>query len=318
MGFIVIASLRYVVAFAGLTLISAPRSALTQHDGSASPQKLIHHTVSLDGHPIAVWEKRAAHPRRSLLLVHGRTWSSIPDFDLHVPGENLSVMDALVARGYDVYAIDLRGYGATPRDSSGWLKPSRAAEDVYAVLEWIHHQSTIKERPALIGWSRGSMVAQLVAETHPDAISALVLFARPLRDTLYGRDADLTTPPRAPNTAAAAASDFITPGSISLRAIDAYVRQALASDPVYVDWRNLDDFNNLDAARVTVPTLLMIGQFDPFYARRPIAQAELFVRLGTADKEWVVLAGGDHAALLERTAPRFVEAIASFLERPRL
>ncbi len=49
-----------------------------------------------------------------------------------------------------------------------------------------------------------------------------------------------------------------------------------------------------------------------------MAQAELFVHLGTADKEWVVLAGGDHAALLERTAPRFIEAIASFLERPRL
>ncbi len=309
----------YIFSFTvGLALISAPRSALTQYASSASPQKLIHHTVTVDGHPIAVWEKRPAHERRSLLLVHGRTWSSIPDFDLHVPGENLSVMDAFVARGYDVFAIDLRGYGATPRDSSGWLTPARAAADVYAVLEWVHRQSTIKERPALIGWSRGSMVAQLVAETHPDGISALVLLGRPTRDTLYARDTAVTTPPRTPNTAAAAASDFITPGSISRRAIDAYVRQALASDPVFVDWRRLDDFNTLDAARVTVPTLLIIGQFDPFYAGRPMAQAELFVHLGTADKEWVVLAGGDHAALLERTAPRFIEAIASFLERPRL
>ncbi|MGZ3464980.1 MAG: alpha/beta hydrolase, partial [Gemmatimonadaceae bacterium] len=108
-----IASLRCVAAFAGLALIPAPRPALTQNAGSASAQ-LAHHTVTVDGHPIAVWEKRSPHARRNLLLVHGRTWSSIPDFDLHVPGENLSVMDALVARGYDVYAIDLRGYGATP------------------------------------------------------------------------------------------------------------------------------------------------------------------------------------------------------------
>jgi pimeloyl-ACP methyl ester carboxylesterase len=126
----------------------------------------------------------------------------------------------------------------------------------------------------------------------------------------------LTAPPRAPNTAARAVSDFITPGSISRPAVDAYVRQALASDPILVDWRNLDRFNALDAQRVKAPTLMMIGQFDPFYAQQSTAQAELFIRLGTADKEWVILPGGDHAALLERTAPRFVEAIASFLERP--
>jgi ribonuclease BN (tRNA processing enzyme)/pimeloyl-ACP methyl ester carboxylesterase len=273
--------------------------------------------VTVDGHPIAVWEKRSPHFRRALLLVHGRTWSSIPDFDLHVPGENSSVMDALVARGYDVYAIDLRGYGATPRDASGWLTPTRAAEDVNAVLEWIHKQSALQESPALIAWSRGSLVAQLVAETHPDAMSALVLFGRPLRDSAWARDTLLTAPPRAPNTAARAVTDFITPGSISRAAVDAYVHQALASDPILVDWRNLDQFNALDAQRVKAPTLLMIGQFDPFYAQQSTAQAALFIRLGTADKEWVILPGGDHAALLERTAPRFVEAIASFLERPR-
>jgi pimeloyl-ACP methyl ester carboxylesterase len=300
-----------------VVLTSAPRSALTQQGSSDSPQKLIHHTVTVDGHPIAIWEKRPPHARRSLLLVHGRTWSSIPDFDLRVPGENLSVMNALVARGYDVYAIDLRGYGATPRDSSGWLTPDRAAADVAAVIEWVHHQSSIKDRPVLIGFSRGSLVAQLVAEKHSDLISALVVVSRPMRDTLFARDTELSAPPRTPNTAAAAASDFITPGSISRRAIDAYVHQALASDPVLVDWRRLDDFNTLDAARVTAPTLLITGELDPFYARRPMAQAELFVRLGTADKEWVILAGGDHAALLEHTAPRFVETIASFLERPR-
>lgn len=309
-----ISSRHCVAAFAALALVSAPRSALTQNPRSVPA--LAHHTVTVEGHPIAVWEKRSPHPRRALLLVHGRTWSSIPDFDLHVPGENLSVMDALVARGYDVYAIDLRGYGATPRDASGWLTPTRAAEDVNAVLDWIHKQSAITERPVLIGWSRGSIVAQLVAETHPDAMSALVLFARPLRDTPWPRDTLLTTPPRSPNTAARAVSDFITPGSISQPAVDAYVRQALTSDPILVEWRNLDQFNALDPQRVKAPTLMMIGQFDPFYAQHSAAQAELFVRLGTADKEWVILAGGDHAALLERTAPRFVEAIANFLERP--
>jgi pimeloyl-ACP methyl ester carboxylesterase len=312
-----VTALRYVTAsVAGFVLIAAPRVALTQGLRSVSTQKLAHHTVTVDGHPIAVWEKGAAHSRRSLLLVHGRTWSSLPDFDLHAPGENLSVMDAFAARGYDVYAIDLRGYGATPRDPGGWLTPNRAAVDVNAVIDWIQRRSPTKEKPALVGWSRGAMTAQLAAQQRPDAISALVLFGRPVRDSAYRADPRVFTAPRTPNTAAAAASDFITPGSISRSAIDAYVHRALASDPVLAEWRNLDEFEALDAARVTVPTLLILGQFDDFYSKQSAKQAEFFVRLGTADKEFVVLAGADHAALLERAAPRFIEAIASFLERP--
>ncbi len=73
----------------------------------------------MDGHPNAVWEKRPADPVGVLLLIHGRTWSGIPDFDLRVEGEELSLMDRLAEAGYAVYAQDLRGYGVTQRDSTG-------------------------------------------------------------------------------------------------------------------------------------------------------------------------------------------------------
>ena len=46
------------------------------------------------------------------------------------------------------------------------------------------------------------------------------------------------------------------------------------------------------------------------------AQARLFAHLATSDRQWVVIPGGDHAALLEDTAPRMIEAIRAFLERP--
>ena len=55
--------------------------------------ELIRHSVSADGHPIAVWEKAAEGASQAILLVHGRTWSALPDFDLTVEGENLSLMD---------------------------------------------------------------------------------------------------------------------------------------------------------------------------------------------------------------------------------
>lgn len=313
-----VSAIRVIAAGIAFALTAAPRAAPSRFGDRPGASQPVRHTVTVDGQPIAVWEKRAVHPKRSVLLVHGRTWSSLPDFDLQVPGEQLSVMDALVARGYDVYAVDLRGYGATPRDSTGWLTPHRAAADVAAVLAWIGKRAPSSDRPALVGWSFGALVAQLVGEEHPELMSSLVLFGRPVFDAPLPRDSVGAMPLRARTTAAAAASDFIAPGAISKRAIESYVHAALASDSVRVDWKELGDFDTLDATRVMVPTLLMVGELDPFYSRRPMAQAEIFVRLGTADKEWVILAGGDHAALIERTAPRFVQAIASFVERPRL
>ena len=42
-----------------ISLIASPRLASTQDTNSGSPAKLVQHTVTVDGYPIAVWEKRA-------------------------------------------------------------------------------------------------------------------------------------------------------------------------------------------------------------------------------------------------------------------
>jgi len=101
----------------------------------AQTSELEQHTIIADGHPIALWEKSASNADEAILLVHGLTWSAIPDFDLQVEGEDLSLMDGLVDEGYATYAIDLRGYGQTPRDDSGWLTPDRTAKDLKIVLK---------------------------------------------------------------------------------------------------------------------------------------------------------------------------------------
>jgi len=275
------------------------------------------HTVMVDGHPLAVWEKRQPNVAGAILLVHGRTWSSVPDFDLQVDGENLSLMDALAREGFATYAVDLRGYGGTPRDQSGWLTPQRAADDVAAILKWIDDREHLEIKPALLGWSMGSMISQLCAQQFGDRLSTLILYG-------YPGDSDLRiekrpTPPapaRKKNTAEAAASDFITPNSISKHAVEMYVQAALASDPVRVDVTAMHEYNELDPSKVKVPTLLLQGQFDP-YAKSD-AHARFFAQLGHADRAWVVLPGGDHAAHLEAPAARFVHTVVSFLRRPQI
>jgi pimeloyl-ACP methyl ester carboxylesterase len=275
----------------------------------------VKHIVNADGQPLAVWEKRAANPKGAIVLLHGRTWSSLPDFDLQVAGEHRSLMDALVARGYAVYALDLRGYGATPRDASGWDTPDRSAEDLSVVLAWVAKNSGVSGKPALLGWSNGSTVAELCAQRHPEQLSALVLtgyWKHP--DSTRVSGPDTVTPLRQKTTAKDAASDFIAPGAISKKAIAAYVAAALKADPVRTDWRRLEQFNAIDPAQLKTPTLLIQGEFDPI---APTAtEAAFFSRIGTGDRAWVVMAGGDHASLMENMQPAFVEAVVSFLERP--
>lgn len=285
---------------------SAPAAPATSTP--AEPARL--EVTADDGFQLTLWRKAPAQPRRAVLLIHGRTWSGRPDFDLQVPGEARSFMDALVAQGYAAYALDLRGYGATPRDATGFLTPERAAADVAVALR------TIGDRPVLFGWSRGSMVAQLAAQRTPELMAAVILFGYPADpDQKIPERPDADTPPaRKPTTAEAAAEDFIAPGVISKRAIAAYVQAALAADPVRMDWRRDTEWNALAPEAVHVPVLLLQAELDPL--AKSDAHARLFTRLGTLDRQWVVIPKGDHAALLEDTAPRLIAAIRGFLERP--
>jgi pimeloyl-ACP methyl ester carboxylesterase len=279
----------------------------------ANQAELKRHTVSADGHPIALWEKSAAGATEAILLVHGRTWSALPDFDLQVVGEDLSLMDGLVAEGYAVFAVDLRGYGETPRDETGWLTPNRAADDVAIVIKWIAEAGKWDRKPHLFGWSRGSSIAQLMAQRSPQLISSLTLFG-------YWIDPDVDFPAddaglellKAENTAEAAASDFIVPGSISTKAIETYVKVALAADPIMVDLKSDDQYNVLDGSNIDVPTLVIRGQHDPIAP--PEYQATLYMQLATGHKQWVTVPGGDHAAFMEAPRDYFIHALVGFLQ----
>jgi len=275
--------------------------------------ELIRHTVMADGHPIALWEKSAANATEAILLVHGRTWSALPDFDLQIDGEELSLMDGLVEEGYAVYAIDLRGYGETPRDETEWLTPDRSADDVASVVSWIAESKAWQVQPHLFGWSMGSTIAQLTVQRHPDLVSSLTLFGYwhdP--DIQYPADEEDIEPLKETNTAKAAASDFILPGSISQKAIDTYVAEALKADPIKVDLKNLDQYNALDGSEIRIPVLILQGEHDPV---APVEiQAKLYMSLSTGHKQWITAPGGDHAAFMETPRDYFIHSLVSFFE----
>lgn len=306
----ILLSFRRVVVLTALlvaSLVGATRLA-------AQTPRLEHLTVLVEGHPMAVWARRPAHAHGAILFVHGRTWSARPDFDLQVPGEPRSVLEAFAAKGYAAYAVDLRGYGATPVDPSGWNTPDRSAADVAAVLDWIRKHEPALGAPVLFGWSNGSTVAQLVAQRAPKKLSALVLIGYWIDpDSTIASDTTHGPPPVVKNTAVAAASDFITPTAIDDRVKNAYVKASLVADPYFAEWRNRDQYNALNPALVHVRTLLIQGEHDPISLTPALVR--FFSRIGTADREWVTIPGSDHAAILENTQPQVVSATVEFLER---
>ena len=271
----------------------------------------VKHEVIADGHTIVVWEKSVINSKGVILLHHGRTWSSLPDFDLQVEGEDLSLMQGFNLQGYSIWAMDARGYGETARDASGWNTPSRAAEDISIVLQWLADKTQTKIN--LWGWSMGSMLSQMAAQQYPENIRSLTLFGYPLAlGYTFSHDVQKAAPPKIPTTAKAAASDFIVPGSISQNAIDEYVRHALQADPVRADWHYKHQYNTLDASKLSMPVLLLQGEFDPF--AHTDMHAQIFAKLPNGNKQWVVLKGGDHAALLEKTRAKLIYATTNFIE----
>jgi len=290
--------------FVALLTLCLPIAAFAQNPPTE-------HTITSDGHPLALWEKSVEDPKGHILLHHGRTWSALPDFDLQVPGEDLSLMEGFNALGYSVWALDARGYGGTPRDASDWHTPDKAAKDLAVVLDWL--QARTGQQINVWGWSYGSMVAQLTAQRFPQAIRSVTLFGYPTDpDAEVPVASGESEPERRTNTAEAAASDFIVPGSISEAAIAAYVDAALAADPVRADWNQLHQWNALDGEALDVPVLLLQAEFDPL--ANTDAHARFFVKIANPNKQWVVLAGGDHAALLETPRARLIKASVDFIE----
>jgi len=253
-------------------LMALARVAGAQPPASTHPE-LQRFSVVSDRHAVAVWARIPPAPGGVMLFVHGRTWSSRPDFDLQVPAGNRSVLSSFASRGIAAYAVDLRGYGGTARDASGWNTPRQSARDVANVLAWIGRRHPGLPRPGLTGWSRGAAVGMLAAQLWPERIAFLVMFGFVPDPDLAFSDAEAgVVPERRPNTREAAASDFISPGVTPAEVVTAFVVQALAADPVLVDARNDAELNALDPRRLRVPTLVIFGERDPSVSAAAVAR----------------------------------------------
>ncbi|KAG7360451.1 serine aminopeptidase, S33 [Nitzschia inconspicua] len=290
--------------------------------------------ASGDDHPLTVYGLKqqtsgGAEPRPDdhvLLLLHGRTWSSVPVY--HLLGgpknaakgiESRSLMEALNERNVTAYAMDFRGFGGTPKDATGTVEPNRCMEDVESVLSWLaaRHKCSTPEKISLMGWSQGALVAQLAAQRRKPMFSRLILYGsifdpmvRYPREPLYVKNREYVGDVE--NTFDAAVEDFTIEGTIPPKAATNFAEAALLSDPIKAQWKHLYQFNNCDPGMVHVPTLVVVGDQDPYAPLH--VQQELFANLGRgSDRTWSILSDADHAVHLLEGRSRFVNVVTSFI-----
>src|SRR5262245_1367470 len=119
---------------------------------------------------------------KTLLFVHGATQPAETTFDLQLEG--LSWMEYIAQDGWDVYLLDVRGYGRSTRppemDQPAANNPpivttDVAVKDIGSVVDFILRRRGIS-KINLMGWSWGTVTMGAYAADHNDKVERLVLY----------------------------------------------------------------------------------------------------------------------------------------------
>lgn len=281
-----------------------------------------------------------------LLFVHGATYPSETTFDLSLNG--LSMMDYIARQGWDVYLVDVRGYGGSTRppemdkpahDHAPIVHTADAVRDIGSAVDHILKRRGVA-RINLMGWSWGTSIMGLYTARHHDKVNRLVLYAPQwLSNTpsLIGGDEPLDAYRTVSKTTARdrwlkgvpenRKTDLIPPGWFEQWADATWATDPVgaAQNPPVLRAPNgiIEDSRAYwragkplyDPATITVPTLVIHAEWDQDL---PSYQAQgYFARLTNAPyKRFVEIGGGTHTVLMERNRMQLFREVMMFLDEP--
>ena len=285
-------------------------------------------------------------PERTVVFVHGATYPASTAFDLELGG--LSWMDYIARRGFDVYLLDLPGYGRSTRPAA-MDQPAQASQpiettaeavrDYAAVVDWVLARRHIAKVDA-VSWSWGTTITGGFAAEQPSKVNRLVLYA------------PVWLPQAAPAAAPAAQlgayrivtrdgamkrwmtgvpvdkqADLIPPGWFDQwqRATWATDPKAAFANPPALRASNgvIQDFQQFwgagkptyDPSKIVAPTLMIQAEWDQ--DTPPARSQGLFPMLtGAPWKEYVLLGEGTHTVMMEKNRMQLFQAVQNFLEQP--
>jgi pimeloyl-ACP methyl ester carboxylesterase len=302
------------------------------------------------GIEIFVRNKRPANmtsfrPERTLVYVHGATYPASTAFDLKLGG--LSWMEYIAARGYDVYLLDLRGYGRSTRppemaqDAAAnppLVRNDTAIKDISTVVDFVLARRNIP-RLNLLGWSWGTALMAGYTERNNAKVERLVLYA-PVwirttaslvqsgpgptpayravsRDAAMGRWLTGVPEDKKATLIPAGWFDQWADATWATDADGAKMNPPVLRAPNGVVQDGLDFWSSgkstYDPAKITVPTLLIHAEWDrdtPPY----MAQTLFPLLVNSPGKRYVALAEGTHTIVMEKNRMKLFEAVQSFLD----
>ncbi len=282
-------------------------------------------------------------PEKVLLYVHGATYPSETAFDLALDG--FSWMDYIARQGYDVYLLDLRGYGRSTRpaemaqpakDNAPIVKTETAVRDIEAVVEHILQRRGI-DKLNLLGWSWGTSTMGSYAAQNPQRVNKLVLYA-----PVWLRKEPLKLPPGplpAYRTVTREAAkqrwlNGVAPEKqkdlIPAGWFETWADATFSTDPVGAQQNPpvlrapngvLDDIQNFwaagkpkyDPAKITAPTLIIHAEWDqdtPAY----MSQALFPLLTNAAIKRYIVIGEGTHTVIMEKNRMQLFKETQLFLD----
>jgi pimeloyl-ACP methyl ester carboxylesterase len=330
-------------------LISACQLAGRSGDGIRTIDHRVAHVSTVPairGEPVRIFvrEKVAATPsvtpRPVVLMVHGGVSPSTLAFDVNY--SSYSWMSYLARAGFDVFAMDMTGYGRSARPrmedpcnvgpaqqetlmpktlkepckpSYGYQLVNRESEhdELDRVIDYIRKLrgvSTVN----LLGWSGGGYRIGTYTSQHPDKVDKLIIFA----SSNYSRKNPSEPPAEIPRPGFpitiqsrevaekrrwlpfSKCPDQIEPGMT-----ERIWELSKPHDPEGMSWgpgvmraptRTYWGWNAAEAKRIKVPTLVMVGEFDPLNA----SNKELYEDLGAESKIFVSIACGSHFLVWEK------------------
>ena len=334
--------------------------------GAAEPFSVDHYVVhesgldAIAGHQTALYVRERALPGtvarggdlagRVVLFVHGAGTPAEVAFD--VPHSDYSWMGYLAAAGFDVFSMDVTGYGRSTRPGVMHdpcnLSADQAAElglddcepaygfelgniasdwaDIDAVVDYVTALRGV-ERVHLIGWSLGGPRAGGFAARNPDRVGRLVLLA-----PAYRRDMANGPPSAVPRPGASftkqSVTDFFSNWDRQVGCAGQYDpavgrviwAEMLASDPLGATWGTgvrraprTTVWGFGAAAAAAIAAPVLIVQGAHDAQVLPDRARTLYQDLGGDDKVYIDLGCASHNAMWENVHTLMFAASAEWL-----
>ena len=283
----------------------------------------VEHTVQNGAVQIYVWEKYAgaAPGKRVVVLAHGSATAGRESFDLQVPGfSDVSLMDVLAEQGYDVFALDTRGFGRSTHPE-GHITTAQASEDLNAVVDYVAKLRGVANVDVL-AWSWGTQYGGMFVMAHPQKVHKYVAYAQMHLDSpdLAKRRQKIEVFRKDPYSVVPQAGwkprfYSMTPASVNLPAIvDAYASAAALVETRTATGPQLDLVTimpMINARMMTVPVMLIHGQYDDVADQQGLLP--FFQALPNPEKRYVMVADGGHMMMFQKGRQRFQRAVIDFL-----